>query len=394
MAAPACVIITLLASAVHHAAAWGSPASSGSRAFAQFVQRNSGQRTAVVQMQVNKDGYLEKGPLQYLPPNMGGDRVVRKKKKETKTGTPTSMVRRTVFALPLVPVAYYASLLQQDAARKEAAKNVQLEDGDAVTAPGLELELDEVLQSPLPPNAEVARLVQGLEAAGGPQIAASELQGKWVLPWLGGWERVWTSSPGDASLFGGPARATVGRATTLPLVSSRQFVYGPGDGGITLEYLYASPAAPAKVLLARQGVVQNLGGNFFVLDFPTKFDAFEVENKEGIDYLTQLKDFPVVDPPAAGLTLQTTYLSSGLWVLRSYVQGGPPGEISIFRRTETRSVLDRRGLVADGQLRPPDDETIRYGRLLFGEKLSDYAGWSDAAIKETEQKDKLFKLGS
>ena len=54
--------------------------------------------------------------------------------------------------------------------------------------------------------------------------------------------------------------------------------------------------------------------------------------------------------------------------------------MAVFERTDTRSVFDRRGLVADGQLRPPSDESIRYGRLLFGESLQDYQGWED---KET-----------
>ena len=60
------------------------------------------------------------------------------------------------------------------------------------------------------------------------------------------------------------------------------------------------------------------------------------------------------------------------------------------RRTETRSVLDRRGLVATGQLNPPKDETIRYGRLLFGETLSDYAGWDEGtAVKGLGRTDLL-----
>jgi len=83
-----------------------------------------------------------------------------------------------------------------------------------------------------------------------------------------------------------------------------------------------------------------------------------------------------------------------MWILRSYSAEGydkVPQQICVFRRTETRSVLDRRGLVADGQLKPPDDDGIRFGKLLFGETLSDYAGWSDAAGgTEAATKDKLL----
>ena len=44
-----------------------------------------------------------------------------------------------------------------------------------------------------------------------------------------------------------------------------------------------------------------------------------------------------------------------------------------------------------GQLKPPDDDGIRFGKLLFGETLSDYAGWSEAAGgSEAATKDKLL----
>ena len=53
------------------------------------------------------------------------------------------------------------------------------------------------------------------------------------------------------------------------------------------------------------------------------------------------------------MTLQTTYLSSDLWVLRNYSPKMEKAaqQICIFRRTETRSVLDRRGLVAEVTVR-------------------------------------------
>jgi hypothetical protein len=352
-------------------------------------------------MQVNKDGYLEKGPLQWIPPNMGGERVVRKKKKEGSADTlgKKTIARRTLVAGALLPGALYANLVQSENERKEKARNVPLDDGDAVTAPGLELELEDVLELPSPGKRSPEAIVLDLEESQGPQFDASNLQGKWVLPWVGGWERLWTSNPSDASLFGGPARDRVGQAS-FQLSSSRQFIYGPGEGGITLEYLFSASTANAQVLLARQGKVSNLGGNFFELDFPSKFDGFEVENKGGADFLTPLPNLPAGDAgaPVYKLTLQTTYLSASTWILRSFSPGLDPktrtGQISVFRRTETRSVLDRRGLVADGQLKPPDDETIRYGRLLFGESLSDYAGWSEAAEKDSKGKSDLFKRGS
>ena len=48
-------------------------------------------------------------------------------------------------------------------------------------------------------------------------------------------------------------------------------------------------------------------------------------------------------------------------------------------------------VITPGQLKPPDDDGIRFGKLLFGETLSDYAGWSDAAGgSEAATKDKLL----
>ena len=65
--------------------------------------------------------------------------------------------------------------------------------------------------------------------------------------------------------------------------------------------------------------------------------------------------------------------------------------MAVWRRTETRSVIDRRGLVAEGQLKPPDDESIRYGRLLFGDTLQEYGNWQEKEAKTSELNDKLFK---
>lgn len=315
-------------------------------------------------------------------------------------GDATSEIARRGFLglAGLSAAAYFSVISGSDRDGKEEADPF----GDAVTAPTLELDLEELLDVSKtgglsPPDAQVLALVQQLEETGGPQFAASILQGKWVLPWVGGWERTWTSQA-DSSLFGGPVRTTVGRggANQLSLAGVRHFIYGPGPGGITIEYLYSAASSATKVLLARQGVVSNLGGNFFQLDFPSKLDGYEVAQEFEKDFLTPLPTLPPGEggPPIMGVTLQTTYLSSSLWILRNYSPEGyekVPQQICVFRRTETRSVLDRRGLVADGQLKPPDDDGIRFGKLLFGETLSDYAGWSDAAGgSEAATKDKLL----
>lgn len=380
-------------------AAWSSPAVHGTAATATH--------RVMSQMQlgknVNKAGYLTKGPLQYLPPNMGGERVVKQKEKAVRragTGDPDTIVRRTFLSVASLATLSFISVISGSDEKEEEEVDPF---GDAVTAPTLEIDLDDVLAGSMgistgsSQDARVLALVQQLEETGGPQFSASILQGRWVLPWVGGWERTWTNQ-GDSSPFGGPARTTVGRggANQLSLAGVRHFIYGPGEGGITTEYLYSAAASATKVLLARQGYVSNLGGNFFQLDFTKKLDGYEVASVGDKDFLTPMPALPPGEggPPIMGVTLQTTYLSSSLWILRSYSEDGyekTPQQICVFKRTETRSVLDRRGLVADGQLKPPDEDGIRFGGLLFGETLSDYDGWSDAASgKEAATKDKLL----
>ena len=65
-------------------------------------------------------------------------------------------------------------------------------------------------------------------------------------------------------------------------------------------------------------------------------------------------------------------------------------KVAVFTRSESRSVMDRRGLVVDGQLKPSDDEGVRYGKLLFGNSIQDYSGWDEKQGKLKEQKDKLL----
>ena len=80
-------------------------------------------------------------------------------------------------------------------------------------------------------------------------------------------------------------------------------------------------------------------------------------------------------------------LSERLWILRD---PRDDGKVAVFTRSETRSVMDRRGLVADGQLKPSDDEATRYGKLLFGETIQDYSGWDSKQEALKAQKDKLL----
>jgi len=204
---------------------------------------------------------------------------------------------------------------------------------------------------------------------------------------------VWTSNA-DAAFLGGPSRTSfTALGNSFSQVSARQYIYGPGEGGITVEYLHAVASdanAPIKVLLTRPGSVTNLGGNVFQLDFSAPLSEYEVQSRaKGESLLTGQPMAGGVEraPPASQLLVQTTYLSERMWILRD---ARDPSKVAVFQRTETRSVMDRRGLVADGQLKPPDDETIRYGRLLFGETLQDYAGWDEKTTKMMMEKERLL----
>ena len=257
-----------------------------------------------------------------VPPNLGGERVVRKTSKPPSapatlsTGDGAFTTRKAlVLGLLAQPVFYLGaqSLNNRPALSNGGAgagapmlapgggrrgRRVALEDidegsyydGDAVTSPALEIELLELLEDTKGPRGAAGmkpdpkidpianKLITTLEGRGGTQIGASAGEGRWVLPWVGGWERVFTNS-NDATFTGGPRVSSFNKGgTNVEQVSGRWFVYGPGEGGICVEYLHAyqgDDKAPVKFLLTRSGKVTNLGGNVFQLDFEKALDEYE-----------------------------------------------------------------------------------------------------------------------
>uniref|UniRef100_A0A7S2N0P2 Uncharacterized protein n=1 Tax=Haptolina brevifila TaxID=156173 RepID=A0A7S2N0P2_9EUKA len=217
------------------------------------------------------------------------------------------------------------------------------------------------------------------------------MKGRWVLPWVGGWERIYAASP-DATYMGGPKETSFrARGGLFSQVSARHFVYGPGEGGITIEYLHAAERDDNRLLLTRSGAVTNLGENTFQLDFRVPLEEYEVRtDTQGNDKLATgeaLNSGVERASPATSHFLRTTYLSERLWIVRDVSDFD---RVAIFQRTNTRSVMDRRGLVAEGQLKPPSDETIRYGRLLFGDSVEEYRGWKEKAVQGQAERDKLL----
>jgi hypothetical protein len=262
----------------------------------------------------------------------------------------------------------------------------------SVNAPRLEEELLNVCDTLDKAKDVVApKIVDALEIRGGSQLMAAGKEGRWVLPWVGGWNCIW-SNTADMSHLGGPKETvfnTLGAAFTQ--VSARQFIYGPGQDGITVEYLHEANNDSPKRLLTRQGNVNNLGGNFFSLDFPSPLLEFETRTdaygEEKLLTGERLKGGSECAAPILGLECKTTYLSESLWIFRGVAN---PDRVAVFQRTNTSSVVDRRGLVAEGQVKPPEQDTVRYGGLLFGDTLSDYASWDKQQEINKQEKDKLL----
>jgi hypothetical protein len=332
----------------------------------------------------------------------------RKKKSAGDDGSSTFPVRRAlVLGLLAQPIFFAVSTSLRGtpklagSSRGSLAPPKAYDEGDAVTRPGLETKLLELLggETGVKGGKTVPMLIDELEDYEGSQLNAAAGTGRWVIPWVGGWERVYAGQL-DASYLGGPAKPSFSsRGQSFSQVSTRQFIYGPGEGGITIEYLYSAAGAPEtapKLLLTRPGKVTNLGGLQFRLDFDAPLNEYEV-----LSNVKNAKDGTISDALATGQPLEggaerappmsamlrTTYLSERLWIIRDVRDADL---VSIFVRSETRSVMDRRGLVADGQLKPPEKEEVRYGGLLFGENLSDYSGWDVKEGKDAASKSRLL----
>jgi len=366
--------------------------------------------------------------IERVSPN--GERVVRKSKKP-QAGGPTSVedmdaqfTRRSVLLGLVIASAYtspkIAGLVSAPPKPKALAKvDSSYDAGDAVTRPGLENELVDLLEAPgaLSPlqNEEARQLVLALEERGGTQLAAASMTGRWVLPWVGGWERVWTDNPEDSSYLGGPTRTSASLAiegaegtptlrsggVTFTQTGVRHFVYGPGEGGVTCEYTYEALGNQTnkKLLLWRLGSVTNQGGNFFRFDFDKSIQGYPAQlakikgYKEPKDIVSAAELVTGSDTPKGLMegpqfaVLHTTYLSERLWIVRDG-EGGD--RLGVWERTEVKSVKDRRGVQVEGQVKENPDEEVRYGKLLFGDTDTEYKGWDEKQLKDAAQKDKLF----
>ena len=69
------------------------------------------------------------------------------------------------------------------------------------------------------------------------QLFAAEASGRWVLPWVGGWESVWAAQA-DRSAFGGPSQLRFDLSTT--------------SDGVRSSVVAKSGSVPFRLISARQ----------------------------------------------------------------------------------------------------------------------------------------------
>ena len=201
--------------------------------------------------------------------------------------------------------------------------------------------------------------VRELEALGGTQLSAASNEGMWELPFVGGWD-VLLAAPAFA---GGPLAGGgkgvggkgvggkgvggkgVGGQGVLTIVSARQFIWGPGEGGISTECVYEDPASGvgSLVLLSRIGSVSNLAGTDVRLDFAMPLNANRVSMPAdgggggGAATVGTALPLDTVRGSAAGVMgslWTTTYLSERMWVMRSPGDGG----MTVLRRTDAEAI--------------------------------------------------------
>ena len=162
-------------------------------------------------------------------------------------------------------------------------------------------------------------------------------------------------------------------------MSCRHFVYGPGDGGLTTEYLHVNAGAP-KLLLTRQG---ETNPHESLRDRPS-----------GVGRARATTDEKTATTSCAGQPVEGGAERETARRRSSCARRTSPSRCGSCAASRTRavrglradgdaSVIDRRGLVAEGQIAAEKvDEKTRYGGLLFGETIQEYAGWDEKQAKD------------
>ena len=168
-------------------------------------------------------------------------------------------------------------------------------------------------------------MIRQLELRGGSQLGAASGEGVWELPFVGGWDVLYAVP----AFAGGPLATKTG--SSLSVSSVREYVWGPGDGGVSTEVVYsASDGADKAIMLTRTGSVTNMPAADVRLDFPEPVSANSVTAAATMGSPVSLASLGFSSPAGGASLRTTTYLSETLWVTRS----GDDGGLAVLRRTD------------------------------------------------------------
>jgi hypothetical protein len=127
----------------------------------------------------------------------------------------------------------------------------------------------------------VEALVRLLESTRGRQQRAGwgQSDSRWDLPFIGAWDVLYST---NQAVYGGLPSETLFAQPPPLLRTARQWVYGPGDGGLALECEYAQLSASggtdtplrSSILLTLKGSVDKAEGSALSLNFEPATRAF------------------------------------------------------------------------------------------------------------------------
>jgi len=200
--------------------------------------------------------------------------------------------------------------------------------------------------------ADAKALVVELESLGGSQKQLAEGPGSFEIPWIGGWDLLYSDGAVAGPLATSPVVLLSGEQVKLRLSATRAFVYGPTsttedlkgrglDGSASIERIYtvepAQPLAPSapsarppSILLARSGSITKLPDYAYRIEFRGPARAYAVLGEAAGEEL-QLPTGAL--SPAVAATERISYLSERLWLSR-----GSGDELTVLRRSDARAL--------------------------------------------------------
>ncbi len=275
--------------------------------------------------------------------------------------------RRTTL---MAVTAAITSLVQQSTAQASLdTAMIALEQERDLCAADIELEgrLEALLSTRPVSDAAVEALVASLERSRGRQQRAGWgiSDSRWDLPFIGSWDVLYPVPSLAAGLVSG----------------TRQWVYGPGDGGVAVECILSSAGpsdahSPRSVLVTHSGAVTKGEGAQVRLDmdaggaraFSLVYSAARATRRQSADgsWATVETRVPLSEPavgtplsgpdgagakamcaPTASGLVRTAYLSDTLWVVRpTHAEAGDPsaaGAPVVLRRTAAEALRPQNG---------------------------------------------------